>query len=140
MKKIEDYLHLYLGCVAIIEKSDYFMVHNWSYHNGDKIVIGGRLIEHLGNINMGHISIKPILRPLSDMSEEEMKECGCLTYDFSDEEDLMKWEWQDFKTLLSVEQFLWLLSKHFDLFGLIEAGLAIDKTKTKDDLQNDQDK
>jgi hypothetical protein len=29
----------------------------------------------------------------------------------------------------SPETFLWLLSKHFDLFGLIEAGLAIDKTK-----------
>lgn len=31
---------------------------------------------------------------------------------------------------LDGESIRYLLSKHFDLFGLIDAGLAIDKTKT----------
>lgn len=31
--------------------------------------------------------------------------------------------------LCLANDFRYLLSKHFDLFGLIEAGLAIDKTK-----------
>jgi hypothetical protein len=35
--------------------------------------------------------------------------------------------WTDSFVCEISEQVLWLLSKHFDLFGLIEAGLAIDK-------------
>lgn len=38
------------------------------------------------------------------------------------------WNWN---TGLSKETWLFLLSKHFDLFGLIKAGLAIDKTTIK---------
>jgi hypothetical protein len=65
--------------------------------------------------------ITPILRPLSDMTEEEYNTWengigGKLrtgTHDLI-EEDALKTHY--------------LLSKHFDLFGLIEAGLAIDAT------------
>jgi hypothetical protein len=75
--------------------------------------------------------LKLSLRPLSDMTEGEMEECGNMIYDFSNDEVLAKWEWQYFETGLDAEQFNWLLSKHFDLFGLIDAGLAIDKTTLK---------
>jgi hypothetical protein len=36
--------------------------------------------------------------------------------------DMEKWE-------IDGEYHKWMLSKGFDMFGLIEAGLAIDKTK-----------
>lgn len=74
--------------------------------------------------------VKPILRPLSDMTEGELQECGNLVYDFSDDQsglDLNNHKLEDF-LLTTSEQFHWLLKKGFDLFGLIPAGLAIDKT------------
>lgn len=76
--------------------------------------------------------LKPILRKLSDMTEKELQECGNLVVDFSDDESglgLNEHKWQDFTLLLCAEQFHWLIQRGFDLFGLIEAGLAIDKTK-----------
>jgi hypothetical protein len=39
------------------------------------------------------------------------------------------YETGDFMKVVSIVPYL--LSKHFDLFGLIDAGLAIDKTKIK---------
>ena len=110
---------------------------------------------------------KPILRPLSDMSEEELIELLTNVY-----ESIYGIAHEPFKDvilhaegndkvglvckcymgqrigfsievergvdissdglLLMVNQFdctKWLLSKHFDLFGLIESGEAIDKTE-----------
>lgn len=104
---------------------------------------------------------KPLLRPLSDMTEEEMKELLCL--DFAPSDDVFRNMVTEFKfdvnepqrrtkrgtgvgfsvfkdgshymsgTLsfvdLNPHQFVYLLKLGFDLFGLIEAGLAIDKSK-----------
>ncbi len=64
--------------------------------------------------------VKPILRPLSDMTE--------------DEENNYIWdtipEYTDFQGLVKhiSPVFLWLIHQHFDLFDWIEAGLAIRKT------------
>lgn len=70
--------------------------------------------------------IKPLLRPLSSMTEEEMHECGNMVYDFSGT-DLDQWQPSDFEIGLAPEQFHWLLKKGFDLFGLIDAGIALPK-------------
>jgi hypothetical protein len=66
--------------------------------------------------------VKLILRPLSDMTDEEKKEL-CIVRD-----------WPDYKTVMnnlywkySPEMFKFLISKHFDVFGWIEKGLAISK-------------
>jgi len=82
---------------------------------------------------------KPILRPLSDMTEEEINECWKLlewsemiknnrryklNEEFHDSDEGRECGWFSFLKILP-----YLLSKHFDLFGLIESGLAIDKTK-----------
>lgn len=48
-KNLKDYLHLYLGCEFVVEKSDYHMVHNWMIHAGDKTIIDGSLIKHVHN-------------------------------------------------------------------------------------------
>ena len=84
--------------------------------------------------------VKPILRPLSDMTEEEAREMWskcygefdggkCLlhltaTVDADERND------SEFDIILGYpDAWRYLLSQHFDLFGWIDAGLAIDKTK-----------
>lgn len=126
-KDIKDYLHLYLGCKVLLPDGskdildyveidqDIFWYSKGTDHD-DKPV--SPCIE----------DIKLILRPLSDMTEEELQECGNMIYDFSDDPELNNHQWKDFEIGSAPEQFHWLLSKHFDLFGLIDAGLAIDKT------------
>ena len=69
--------------------------------------------------------IKLILRPLSSMTEDELKECDIdlgqiLLAQFPKDGGLK---------FFSPNQFIWLLNKSFDLFGLIESGLALDATK-----------
>lgn len=159
-KTLEDYLHLYVGCEVQYEgivngnelgaelkanKHDVFYIPKIEEKRGLKTGVLKK-IEYTvnGKFRMCRIGrkglqshytcekFKPILRPLSDMTEGELQECGNLVYDFSDDTSglgLNEHKWEDFTLLLCVEQFHWLLSKHFDLFGLIEAGLAIDKTK-----------
>ena len=62
---------------------------------------------------------KPILRPLSDLINNEFeKELGHFTPDFKFNLDDTEYKF--------IEKMLKL---HFDVFGLIEKGLAIDKNK-----------
>jgi len=64
--------------------------------------------------------IKPILRELSSMTEKEMKKI-----DITDKEYMLANYENGNELLLTPSQFQYLLSEHFDLFGLIEKGLAI---------------
>ena len=56
--------------------------------------------------------VKPYLRPMSSMTEEERKEYGLILCDE-----------------LSINQFDWLNANHFDYHGLIEKGLALEVTE-----------
>lgn len=112
-KQLKDYLHFYLGCdipeedghtckVIGIVDNDVHMIHN--YHNQ----YGTMPIENA----------KPILRPLSDMTENEKKEAHDIYY--TDKIELL--------AIMDVAHFelcRYLLSKHFDVFGLHEAGLCL---------------
>lgn len=77
--------------------------------------------------------VKPILRPLSDITEEEARELlricdyidGTGLFDLSNETEEIK----QF-IIGDTKGWAYLLRRHFDLFGWIDAGLAIDKTKT----------
>lgn len=126
MRKIEDYLHLYLGCDVY---------DSWNEKTGKLVEIKntgkGVGVLHQTVWYMKADEIKLLLRPLSDMTDDELQECGNMVYDFSDEPELNNHRWQDFEVLLAPEQFHWLLNKHFDLFGLIESGLAIPKASLK---------
>jgi len=64
-------------------------------------------IRHNGKGNQGRI--KPYLRPMSSMTEEERQEYGLVLCDE-----------------LSTNQYDWLNSHHFDYRGLIEKGLALE--------------
>lgn len=159
---IKDYLKYYIGCRVLADDKDY----------GD--FLGGALVPnevdqiyydiHLDEWPEGEIMpfnddmsedcrIKPILRRLEDMTEDEainlvsfpvgyeilkvFKEPQGITFDY---------KWRDSNPKLNNDdgysysgtgvsfrskhwtpiQFHYLLSRGFDLFGLINAGLAID--------------
>jgi hypothetical protein len=125
--KLKDYLPLYLGCE--VEYTISGMKHNLIGVEGEATAYifggtGGRHVVHTSHI-------KPILRLLSDMTEEEFMEFKKLADKDFDKMVLIDSASKDgCFTRLCHTMFAqsFLLSKHFDLFGLIEAGLAIDKT------------
>ena len=122
MKKLKDHLHLYLGCEALVEGYT-----NRKYPFNYRGIINYQLLLESGQHYSSVKAIKPILRPLSDMTEEEARE-GEIWGVWHDV-NLMGEDWDTFG--FSPHNFKHLLSKGFDLFGLIEAGLAIDKTTLK---------
>ena len=67
--------------------------------------------------------IKPYLRPMSSMTEEEEKEYHSLCYS---EWCSYKDGWDYHNTISSID---WLNAHHFDYRGLIERGLAIAVTE-----------
>ena len=72
--------------------------------------------------------VKPYLRPMSSMTEEQKKKYNCLKhtvfgyhYEYGDVvEEIELYE--------SPESFVYLIENHFDYYGLIPMGLAIDAT------------
>lgn len=114
-KNITDYLHFYLGCniqfkgqekkgkINIENLWQLVSVHQMTYK---KIAT----IEAMGCVkSLAPEDIKPILRPLSSLEGKEK-------------------EWYGNRREFDGLEFLYLLKQGFDIFGLIEQGLAIDKT------------
>jgi len=156
-KKLKDYLHLFLGCECM-----------WKVFGDDDIEfkkssIDLKILDRV--YDRQPFVIKPILRPLSSMTEDECGDIytierdrflGHKTIDFDvrksdngfvvtridllDDRLMIGFYGQIYKiiedgTSPHIEPIRnqheitrYLLSKHFDLFGLIESGLAIDKT------------
>ena len=99
-KKIKDYLHFYIGCKIKANRS---ISGEWSLLT----------VSHLHDSS----HFKLLIRPLSDMTEEEKNE-----YLLTGTDSMTRFEHNAIRTQ-------YLLLKGFDLFGSIDAGLAIDKTK-----------
>lgn len=116
MKDINDYLHLYLGCECqfgyidrIGRLSGIDERYGWQiFYPGNPIVPYRFVRPEL---------IKLLLRPLSDMTREELLERGNYLLEINHGANI------------EAEYFRWMVSHGFDVFGLISAGLAIDKTK-----------
>lgn len=113
-KNIKDYLHLYYGCEVARYDSEgvrYKVAVNKAW-----------LIEAFEKGGKNFYTYKLLLRPLSDMTEGEKDEY---------------YKHRGFGWIYNLEKQMskdaagtrFLLSKSFDIFGLIESGLAIDKTK-----------
>lgn len=87
--------------------------------------------EDIVSWKMGEIKIKPYLRPMSSMTEEERKEYENL-FEYEEREynqgccffDEYKIDIDDEYRLTTVID--WLNSHHFDFRGLIEKGLALE--------------
>jgi hypothetical protein len=79
-------------------------------------------------------SIKPILRHLSDFQEEQIEEIKsifdknwCRAYDdFFDALFQHDWDMHSIILMCPYEILQWFFKNHYDVFGLIEKGLAID--------------
>lgn len=128
-KRIEDYLHLYLGCSVMVERKG-----NDTNNTVNKTVLAGpyklvavgisdnkRVLKLDGYNPVATDTIKPVLRPLSDMTEDEAIEFGWMR--------LFTLEHFIDKKLYQPDFFAHLLARHFDLLNLIEEDLAVDVTK-----------
>jgi hypothetical protein len=117
---IKDYLHLYLGCDIQLKDGSIEKL---------KTVDSEISIVNMGWGNaQGADEVSPILRPLSDITEDELKLCHIYS---SVEHAKICWKERFLSPLIKPKDVVYLLSKHFDLFGLIDAGLAIDVTTLK---------
>lgn len=125
-KKIVDYLYLYgLGLEVRFDNK------TWKINRFGKDIV--RLTLKSDSSRWVEAYYSNLIVPLSkleDMTSEELQECGNMEYDFSDEPELNNHKPEDFY-LCSSAQFHYLLKKGYDLFGLIEAGLAVDKKTLK---------
>ncbi len=107
-KKNEDYLHLYYHCLGQLQMPNNII----KFYERN---VGSLIQDFIPEV---HKNIKPILRPLTDMTEHEKEGLNGLEAN-GHRSDLR----------LNAKITLYLISLEFDLFDLIESGLAIDKTK-----------
>jgi hypothetical protein len=153
-KNIKDYLHLYLGCEmisSITGEEGFLHSVNMEFKVCDpskreKSAYTSVQIKDRAEVRFITPEWRLMLRPLSDITEEEAVEVTKPIVVYGDiknyrtyrnpfmriivswgESHIEKYSPTDEKCFIP-EQFHYLLSKHFDLFGLIESGLAIDKT------------
>lgn len=154
MKKLKDYLHLYLGCQVVFEDCCYDLVGINNEIPAEEEQLPVFIYnDHIGHEQSSFDEVKPILRPLSDMSNVEAHTLYSKYFgkdfalDFSGDTGSANfhpkqvrvksehglriingddYETGDFMKVAGIVPYL--LSKHFDLFGLIESGRAIDST------------
>jgi hypothetical protein len=130
---IKDYLHLYLGCkchrMGEVDENDKPIVSTLtgiSYDDTQRI-----WWAYFENNESGYSVVEdvfPILRPLSDITNEEVCKMNELVNKPTNGEPYphtTKW----------ARRVCYMLERHFDLFKLIEAGLAIDKTSLQQPLK-----
>ena len=76
------------------------------------------LVQYIPHV--GGLVIKPYLRPMSSMTEEEYYgEYQCKVLIMRDADETLHW-------LETVDSIDWLNAHHFDFRGLIEKGLALE--------------
>lgn len=110
--KFKNVAHLYLKVWGIVTGAEN------KEENGEWILTAQRLENFLRN----QLKFKPILRRLDSMTEEECYELEMLGHELV----LNSVGSNEFYA----ERTHYLLSKHFDLFGLIESGEAIDANQS----------
>jgi hypothetical protein len=139
-KKIQDYIGYYIGCEVIIDDKERGKLFgadlvpnscNQIYYNiqteemrindGDDFCM-----PYNDDADESPARIKPILRRIEDATKKEIKEYDMYT----------KYQTDGVHSVLirhdTPESFHYLLKKGFDLWGLIDANLAVDsKTLTK---------
>jgi hypothetical protein len=135
--KLEEVIHLYLGCELYAEFDDgssgTFALNEYYLRNIRSNWISDKPVPTL---------IKPLLRQLSDITEEEKEFIvRCITYNHvkfsSTESALGCWDNEEYGKKIQhmrfyADELQYLLSKGFDLFSLIETGQAIDKNTLKE--------
>lgn len=123
-KKIEDYLHLYLGCEFVLKIKD---TDNYSA----PMTFGVDALAAASFPQNSDFRITPILilRPLVSLTLEEDQ----VIFPANNRGHKIDMHWFP-------EGFAWLLKNQFDLFGLIESGLAISKVEVSNPLKTQDEK
>lgn len=127
--KLKDCIQFYLWCDVLIPEDgkigkligvDMYpecSIFNITHADGDDYSV----LNDFGTNDERDIDrIKPILRPLSDMTDEEINHKRSI---LTETKDYSKYERQ------VAEMFHYMITRGFDLFDLIPSGQAIDKTK-----------
>lgn len=128
-KELKDYLHLYLGCEVLTNEGKGILI---AVFNQDDGVISELVSLSDGGDPDSIEWVKPILRLLSDMTEDEFYEFKKLADNDASELAYIENVVNIHTTLFhEFEATRYLLSKGFDIFSLIPAGLAINKTTLK---------
>jgi hypothetical protein len=126
--ELKDYLHHHLGCDMMTR--DAFgrtAVRKLTAIVGSKAIYDCDDTDDVDMANSWDMDFqndpdKPLLRLPFDMTKEENREWADLKESLWDGKVL---------TVTSMGTMLqWLLDRDFDVFGLIDAGLALDKTKS----------
>lgn len=135
LKHLAAYLPYALNVVIYSDnepKKDYI---SGIYHNPDEMVVFGEGEDYyLSNPDYNIISFKPILRPLSDLNKD-IEIGGKIFNPFEAmyygliPEVSKKQELEDLQKrtmLMPYFSIIKLIEWHFDIFGLIDKGLAVD--------------
>lgn len=119
---LREYLKFYLGCEVHLIESGVFNPSQDTWFLAR--VTHGRMdevgIRRDGSSDIHYhftVYIKPILRRIDDMTEEEKKEYN------------HRKQRKGYMPEVHADNIAWLISKRFDVFRLIHSGLAIDATK-----------
>lgn len=123
MQKLKPYLHYLIGCNCKVTKQ-------YIYDNAGKIELPVKNLtlvldnELFYKTSQGLIEFKPVLRPISDMTDKEKFDLE--VYQHSCFKKLRAGaHYNTHKTALVTK---WYLDNHFDIFDLIGQGLADDET------------
>lgn len=126
--RIEYYIHYYIGQDCMVGEYKGKILSVGSYEMGEKCIVSGTNQDEDSGFfgeyeenDADHSDIKPILRPMSDMTKEEKDYGNGVTLGHTTNPERQR--------MAEASRTHWLLKQGFDLFGLIEAGLAVDKNK-----------
>ena len=109
-----------------------YMRYSWNYDIDQELPVIETLecVDKDGYINHRRVytvgDIKPYLFPLSSMTDEQKKELQELHFDYISDEIFNDIEFVYHYDCVHLIE--WLIKNHFDIYGLIEKGLAIDAT------------
>ena len=81
-------------------------------------------IRNIDKLLVYWVSVKPYLRPMSSMTEEEVKEFAAL-----ESIDVLGGDTKITCVELSIDAIDWLNAHHFDYRGLLEKGLALEASE-----------
>lgn len=84
-------------------------------------------LHHIDAFRFDRVEIKPYLRPMSSMTEEESKEFALFQTDFYIDGFLYP--------IAAINMVNWLNAHHFDFRGLIEKGLALEAPENMYDIK-----
>jgi hypothetical protein len=126
--KFKNVAHLYLGCQCVVSASDYYEAGKGKLvridiEDDETLTVSGNTMHDKTQycVEADFDDAKPILRPLSSMTEAEAKEL-----ELADVQIGLLAFGHRLQMHMTPDQFKLCLDKNFDLFGLIESGEAID--------------